>query len=130
MDDEYQIDKLARQLRQWIEQQERHSLPAAFANFPARACEWASCLLALWLARNGELGFTPDYGFDDDREHVWLTRDGLIVDITGDQFRWPPVIVTRSSRWHPSSNTAAFPAPDWPPPMVEECRRLLERAVL
>lgn len=32
--------------------------------------------------------------------HAWLDFDGLIIDITGDQFGWAPVIVTRFSRVH------------------------------
>ena len=32
--------------------------------------------------------------------HSWLEFVGLILDITGDQFGWAPVIVTRVCRVH------------------------------
>jgi hypothetical protein len=35
-------------------------------------------------------------------EHVWLNANGIIVDITADQFgrSYSPVIVARRSNWH------------------------------
>lgn len=34
-----------------------------------------------------------------DQSHAWIEVDGVIVDLTADQFGEPPVIVTRSSLW-------------------------------
>jgi hypothetical protein len=46
----------------------------------------------------GERGASPH-----NRSHAWLEVDGLIVDITADQFpeqKAEPVIVTIQSAWH------------------------------
>jgi len=32
--------------------------------------------------------------------HAWLEWNGLTIDISGDQFGWAPVIVTRDSPFH------------------------------
>ena len=39
-------------------------------------------------------------------EHVWLLAEGIILDITADQFgkSHPPVIVKRRSAWHEAWN--------------------------
>jgi hypothetical protein len=87
----------------------------------------ANTRLALWLTQNGEGGFSPDYDFGNGREHVWLTRCDLIVDITGDQFGWPPVIVTRNSPWHPGADSSTLPGPNWPYRMAEECQHLWKK---
>jgi hypothetical protein len=57
---------------------------------------------------NRRFGVVPDYVcrvfYSDDGErlssHAWLELDGLILDISGDQFGWPGVIVTRNSSLH------------------------------
>lgn len=75
-------------------------------SFPRGACGHCAELLALYLQR--QLGITPDYvcktfyGPDGTRDtsHAWLEWNGLIIDISGDQFGWPPVIVTRVSPLH------------------------------
>lgn len=125
MSDERKIEELAQLLRQWLEQH-RASLPEAFATFPVGACEITSCLLAMWLAENGEAGFVPfHHGIGTDEEHVCLVRGDLIVDITGDQFNWPPVIVTRVSRFHDQF----YPVDHAPYPVMDTiCRDLLQRA--
>src|SRR3546814_10963094 len=72
-----------------------------------RIRDWSSdvcssdLLLALFLLER--FGITADYvcrefySDSDDREtsHAWLEWNGLIIDISGDQFEWPAVIVTR-----------------------------------
>ena len=32
--------------------------------------------------------------------HAWLEWNGLTIDVSGDQFGWPPVIVTRDTPFH------------------------------
>ena len=34
--------------------------------------------------------------------HAWLEWNGLTIDVTGDQFGWAPVIVTRKPDFHGS----------------------------
>lgn len=74
--------------------------------FPRGACGHCAELLALYLQQG--FGITADYvckEFYDaqgnrETSHAWLEWDGLIIDISGDQFGWPPVIVTRQSNLH------------------------------
>lgn len=74
--------------------------------YPGGACGHCAELLAFHL--NRRFGVIPDYvccefhGDDGARltSHAWLEIDGLILDISGDQFGWLPVIVTRDSTLH------------------------------
>lgn len=75
-------------------------------NYPRGACGHCAELLAFHL--NRRFGVVPDYvcrvfyGDDGGRlsSHAWLELNGLILDISGDQFGWPGVIVTRDSPFH------------------------------
>jgi hypothetical protein len=74
------------------------------ADFPLGACGTASDLLGQYLADSGlgewtyRSGELPDSG----NTHAWLERDGVLVDITADQFAdvEDPVIVVQGSEWH------------------------------
>jgi hypothetical protein len=76
------------------------------ANFPKNCCHYAEALLGLYLLDEGlgifdkgegEHPLTGEY-------HTWLERDGLVIDITADQFPGVvhKVIVSSSSAWHAS----------------------------
>lgn len=92
-------------------------------NFPRGACGHASELLGRFLREH--LGVEPLYVARDNDEpdgswrggHAWLELDGLIIDITGDQFGWEPVIVSRSSARHaegqPNLRQALMSDPQW-----------------
>ena len=81
-------------------------LAVTIDDFPRGACGHAAELLGRYL--RDMFAIESIYVLKDfwDSEgtwrggHAWLEHDGLIVDITGDQFGWPPVIVTRSSSVH------------------------------
>jgi hypothetical protein len=74
------------------------------SDFPLGACGTASDLLGQYLVDSGlgewtyRSGVLPDSG----NTHAWLERDGVLVDITADQFSDAdsPVIVTTDSEWH------------------------------
>lgn len=74
--------------------------------YPKGACGHCAELLAFYL--NREFGIVPDYVCRDfydaagewETGHAWLEWNGLIIDISGDQFGWPAVIVARSSSAH------------------------------
>lgn len=74
--------------------------------FPRGWCQDTSRALGHLLADRGQIGFKLIFAnrADDDRKtHVWLERDGLIVDITADQFEGagcPGVMVTKDRAWH------------------------------
>ncbi|WP_434599602.1 hypothetical protein [Streptomyces sp. A5-4] len=73
-----------------------------FKSFPAGTCWPTTVLLADYFAQCG-LGRWDQYrGARTDRQtHAWLERDGVLVDITADQFPGrDPVIVTRDRSWH------------------------------
>lgn len=76
------------------------------APFPGGWCQDTSRALGHLLADQNERGFELIFGKrpnDDRKTHVWLERDGLIVDITADQFEesgCPDVIVTTDRTWH------------------------------
>ena len=80
----------------------RHWHQISINNFPRGACGHCSELLARYLQER--LGVTPDYvchnleSGDGKFEcgHAWLEWNGLLIDISGDQFGWPPVTVTRT----------------------------------
>jgi hypothetical protein len=74
--------------------------------FPHGACGHCAELLAHYLQQR--FGITADYvckefydsGDAHETSHAWLEWNGLIIDISGDQFGWPAVIVTRQSGLH------------------------------
>ena len=80
---------------------------AKHIEFPRGACGHAAELLAFYLRKR--LAITPEYVSQSSWErsiggwtgcHAWLEWHGLIIDISGDQFGWPPVIVTREPEHH------------------------------
>lgn len=83
----------------------RAKLPAdTCAHFPAGCCGVVSEALAEALRRRFGIVATYVCGArTDDRgtaTHAWLEVGGFIIDITGDQFDQPAVVVTRSRTWH------------------------------
>jgi hypothetical protein len=72
--------------------------------FPKGACGHASRLLGQYF-RDGGLGewdLVSAWTEDHMKTHAWLLPDGLLVDITADQFPGvaEPVVVARASAWH------------------------------
>jgi len=100
--DTLRIRDLAKRLRAAIEACDLGTLPITFHEFPRGSCGDASLILAKHLKDNGQKGFAYVCGMRDGHSHAWLERDGLIVDITGDQFadNEDPVCVSRRSAWH------------------------------
>src|SRR3546814_912895 len=74
--------------------------------YPRGACGHAAELLGRYLIER--LGITADYVNQDAphdiggwrHSHAWLEWNGLTIDISGDQFGWEPVIVTRTPQYH------------------------------
>lgn len=78
-----------------------------YITFPRGACGHAAELLAFYLRQR--FGIVPDYISQTTYEsgvggwtggHAWLEWNGLTIDVSGDQFGWPPVIVTREPVFH------------------------------
>lgn len=76
------------------------------SSFPGGWCQDTSRALGELLKNRGQDGFklvVGARGEHDEKSHVWLERDGLIVDITADQFEHEPtapVMVTTDRSWH------------------------------
>ena len=75
-------------------------------SFPHGACGHTAELLGRYLI--DRLKIRPDYvnqiAYDEigswQHSHAWLEWNGLTIDISGDQFGWEPVIVTRTPIFH------------------------------
>jgi hypothetical protein len=72
-----------------------------FERFPRGTCGPVSELLGRYLVEAGfedvmyVCGKKPSEG-----SHAWVEVGGIILDITGDQFGRPPIVVTAASNWH------------------------------
>jgi len=80
---EQKIREHAKRFRRCLE--ELHSeLGIVFKSFPDYACADSSHLLGEWLTEQGVSGL--EYVCGEIQGHAWLELDGLIIDITLDQF--------------------------------------------
>ncbi|WP_052707727.1 hypothetical protein [Streptomyces rubellomurinus] len=113
MTDEQLARDLAQRFRSALETEAtqlaaRNGALIGLREFPIGACLDASLLLAEYLREHdqgswrclaGERLFRPA----QPESHAWVERDGLVVDITADQFAdspGPAVWVTRNNAWH------------------------------
>lgn len=73
-----------------------------FKRFPVGSCGDASELLGEYLSDCGLGEWTYRFGMRGAASHGWIEQDGVIVDVTGDQFGdgQPAVVVARASAWH------------------------------
>ncbi len=82
---------------------DRQDLPT-FRDFPRGSCGDASILLGEYLHQNdgGIWDYVGGERDSDLHSHAWLEKDGLILDITADQFDGmdEDCIVSRDSSWH------------------------------
>jgi hypothetical protein len=73
--------------------------------FPQGACGHASELLGKYLIDRFAIvaEYVNQVAYDDiggwKHSHAWLEWNGLTIDVSGDQFGWEPVIVTRSPQY-------------------------------
>lgn len=70
--------------------------------FPEGCCGDASLLLGTYLIDQGHGTYDYVLGMRGDRSHAWIQKDGLIIDITADQFHDmdQAIIVAADSVWH------------------------------
>ena len=73
-----------------------------FKEFPHGACGDTCDLLGRCLEELGLTGWVFVFARRGERTHAWLERDGVIVDITTDQFDDAKcsVIMTTYDSWH------------------------------
>ena len=102
------IVELARNMRNAIELLPKSTLGIEMGYFPRGACGDAALLLGAYFVDCGFFGFKyvcGERGSHSDNSwttHAWLSFEGLIVDITSDQFEdiSDRVIVSKNSEWH------------------------------
>lgn len=97
------VREVAEWVRSAISALDRSPLPVTWANFPHGSCDAATYVLAHFIQERLGIVSTRAAGWlphGRSKSHAWLEVDGLIVDITADQFGLPPVIVAAASEWH------------------------------
>jgi hypothetical protein len=94
--------QLATLFRAAIMQSEPESLIITLHRFPKGSCGDASLLLAKYLEENNCGQFEYICGDRKDHSHAWLEKNGLIIDITADQFQDQdcPIFVSEDHSWH------------------------------
>ena len=102
-----------------LDERDKLSLPIGFRDFPRGSCDPASQVLGRYLRDKltieplttvtwgARLSGTPAFALDSHRR---LESDGLVIDVTADQFGQEPIVVTRRSRWHQSFQNIRFEA--------------------
>lgn len=93
--------------RSAIEKCDKKLMPISFRNFPNGSCGDTVTLLGTYLFDNYMGEFNYVVGCKNGKSHAWLKNDeGLIVDITADQFPEivEKVIVSCNSEWHNNFN--------------------------
>lgn len=83
---------------------EQEAMPANVKDFPLGACGDTTEMLGQYLDDRG-FGvwmYIQGHRDTDGWTHAWLERDGVVIDITADQFEdvTEPVIVSATSTWH------------------------------
>jgi hypothetical protein len=98
----HRLATLASQFRSALTTWAPTTLPIGLQAFPRGACGDASLLLARYIEET--VGDMPEYvsGKDGNQSHGWLELNGIIIDITADQFDDvnDPVVVTTNLSWH------------------------------
>jgi hypothetical protein len=103
-----QLRAAAMRFRLAIERCDPKQLTICMQDFPAGSCGDATPLLGTYFIEEGLGTFTYVLGeraadnINGRHSHAWLEADGVIVDITADQFveNDQKVIVTGHSDWH------------------------------
>ena len=135
MNDIELIRKIAMQLRKAIQTTDASKRPPLLVNFPRGACGWSSLLLGAAFIDHGIHGFLYTSGerLSLDRErwvsHSWLQGNGLIVDLTSDQFPdgLSEFVLSDQSKWHsqfePTKSSPADFRISLGPPEFDSLRR-------
>lgn len=96
------VREYARRFRTAIENTPKKDLSIGFFIFPKAACSDTSTLLGIALreANLGEFQFIN--GRSETHSHAWLELNGIVVDITADQFdaKLPSVYVGELNEWY------------------------------
>ncbi|EOE2121996.1 hypothetical protein ACKBNH_004267 [Vibrio vulnificus] len=80
------LEKKIYRARKVLEQYHDSINRICLGKFPKNACGCSSELLAEYLISKGVSGLVYVHGKRGNVSHGWLELEGLIIDITGDQF--------------------------------------------
>ncbi len=96
------LRELSLQFRKAIIKYGIKKLPISFHEFPMGSCGDASLLLGKYIDEMGFGQFDYVCGEHGRQSHAWLEKDGIIVDITADQFVGvtEAIIVTDNNDFH------------------------------
>lgn len=110
------LTRIARCARVTLERHARTGTDFTFQNFPRGTCGPTSEILGRYLIGAGCPQDQVRYvcGMKGGKSHAWLQVNGVIVDITADQFGEPPVIIARNSPWHATFRIEETHAPVMP----------------
>ncbi|QRV23826.1 hypothetical protein [Marinomonas foliarum] len=81
--------KFSEEIRLVFEQNKDHIDLPFFYSFPVNSCESSACIHGVFLKDkfpNIKIEVLHGYNEDNDENHYWLEIDGLVFDITCDQF--------------------------------------------
>lgn len=94
---------IGKRIREIIEMTPQNKRTGYMEAFPRGACGDCSLIMGTYLLKNGFRNVEYVVGVDKgEQSHAWLECDGVIVDITADQFGSgiEPIIVTKDKTWH------------------------------
>lgn len=99
---EAKLRKIGRLIRDIIEITPQAKRTSHMEEFPSGACGDCSLIMGTYLLQNGFQNVEYVVGKDGEQSHAWLECDGVIVDITADQFgpEIQQIIVTKDKTWH------------------------------
>lgn len=113
MDKIYELVKKYRNAIEEAKEEGEFIKDVRFCQFPLGCCDDACDLLAQYLLEHGirthqVLGAYRDGIFENNTGHAWLIKGKIIIDITGDQFRYDrtflnfnePVYVGRENEFY------------------------------
>jgi hypothetical protein len=97
---------VANSIRYAFDNTDLSDAPGFLPGFPSGCCGWVSWIIGHYL--RFECNFDPVHvcggrsATDGYENHEWIEIDGMIVDITSDQYHdnQEPVIVSKNSEWH------------------------------
>jgi hypothetical protein len=100
------IQEIAQSFREAFLAVDLSDAPGSLKTFPGGCCNWASWMLGHYLKFECGLESVEIQaqrpGSDGTSGHVWIEVDGLIIDITSDQFDDcpEPIYGIEISEWH------------------------------
>lgn len=98
------LTQLAKAFKKAFDDSDLSQAPGFLQNFPSGCCSWATIFIGHYLKYECGLSLKRIHSARriNGDQHEWLIVNGIIIDITADQFddAPSPVIVETDSEWH------------------------------